>query len=101
MRNIPHDNHRFRGSKFILASQTKIQYYQLEVDRVMEALGHPEALVTDESRVVDFLSDFGSPTVANVTTLAKARQRLECDLTSSDLIWQVAERLRQSGQSKV
>ena len=46
--------------KFELAPQDKIEKYQKEVTVIVKALGHPEALVTDESRISDFMSVFDS-----------------------------------------
>jgi hypothetical protein len=44
-----------------LASQNEVNELQPQIERLLEALGHPEALVTDESTFLDFLSPFEFP----------------------------------------
>ena len=43
-----------KTKKVVFAPQTKIKKYQKEVQLVITVLGHPEALVTDESYISDF-----------------------------------------------
>jgi hypothetical protein len=47
--------------KFELASQNEVNELQPQIERLLAALGHPEALVTDESTFLDFLSPFEYP----------------------------------------
>jgi hypothetical protein len=44
-----------------IAEQDHIDTFSKEVDRVLSAIGHPEALVTDESQVGDFTIHIGVP----------------------------------------
>jgi hypothetical protein len=37
-----------------LAPTVRVRQYRAEIARILDALGHPEALVTDESRLSDF-----------------------------------------------
>ncbi len=45
-------------NKFESARQDRVERLEPEVQRILDVLGHPEALVTDESFIADF-SDFG------------------------------------------
>ena len=36
------------------APTARVRQYRAEIDRILEALGHPKAFVTDESRLRDF-----------------------------------------------
>lgn len=45
--------------KFVRASQAGIERHEATVARILEALGHPEAFVTDESLIGDFLDVTG------------------------------------------
>ena len=43
--------------RIVIADQEKVDIYEAEVNRILAALGHPEALVTDLSQVFDFGDD--------------------------------------------
>ena len=43
------------GRRIVLAPTDGVEAWSAGVRKVLEALGHPEALVTDESRFSDFL----------------------------------------------
>jgi len=43
--------------QIVIADQEKVDIYEAEVNRILAALGHPEALVTDLSQVFDFGED--------------------------------------------
>jgi hypothetical protein len=48
-------NERFRGMTIDLASQEKLSFVpEMEEHFLSEVLKHPEALITDESRISDF-----------------------------------------------
>jgi hypothetical protein len=55
------------------------------VQRVLDALGFPEALVTDESLVGDF--------TVTATSAKRASERLGVEVSESDYVVDVAERL--------
>jgi hypothetical protein len=40
--------------RYELAPTVRVRQYRAEIARILDALGHPEALVTDESRLSDF-----------------------------------------------
>lgn len=67
-----------------------------EVDRVLEALGHPEAFVTDESSVHDFLMWGEEPHVheRNQTRLDRMSAALGVPIETHDLLIAVAQRMR-------
>lgn len=43
--------------KIVIADQEMVDVYEAAVNRILAALGHPEALVTDLSQVFDFGED--------------------------------------------
>jgi len=73
-------------TKIELAEHDKIDFLQDYVDKVLEAIGHPEALVTNESLVWDFTSDKGK--------LKRVSKKLGFDVDPNDYIWQLAERYK-------
>jgi hypothetical protein len=76
-----------RPKKFELAPQEKINALGSRVDRVLEALGHPEALVTDLSTVNDFIEDDYDLEVVSI--------ELGIRVDASDYIWELAEQLEE------
>ncbi len=46
-------------TKYTIADQTRVNTFPISVAKVLAALGHPEAAVTDESEVWDFLPSCG------------------------------------------
>ncbi|MDO8622310.1 MAG: hypothetical protein Q7R80_03710 [bacterium] len=75
------------------APQRKIDALDEWVDRALEVLGHPEALVTDMSSVWDFL-DFGLNTKTRRTALRKLSEKFGFPVKAEDSLVQVAVRLR-------
>ena len=78
--------------KIELASQNKIDKLQPYIDKVLKALGHPEALVTDESMVCDFLDIFDKD--ERVKQVKKAHKKIGVNIFPGDYIWEVAERIK-------
>ena len=78
--------------KIKLASQDEVSQLELYVSKVLKALGHPEALVTDESYVSDFLcvSDEEEASLE----LAKACLKLGISFNKKDSVVAVARRLK-------
>ena len=60
-----------------------------QVQRVLDALGHPEAVVTDASAVGSLLLTAVDPE----GVLAEASEKLGVEVSEEDHVWQVAERL--------
>lgn len=72
-----------RGEQvFELAPQDKVFEFEYEVGLILETLGHPEALVTDESKISDFREETD-----------EIAELLGVEVNREDYIWQVAERL--------
>ena len=78
--------------KFELASQEECDQLEPYVDRVLVALGHPEALVTDESYVSDFLCFFDK--IEAEEELKEARRKLGISFDIKDSVVDVASKLK-------
>lgn len=78
--------------KFVLAEQDRVGVREKSVAILLKALGHPEALVTDESTVSDFLDVFSSE--LQDKQLKRLEKKLGFPVRESDYIWQVAETIR-------
>jgi hypothetical protein len=50
-----------------MARQDLVQKHRSMINKLLAELGHPEALVTDESTFLDFLSQFEFPTLSSAT----------------------------------
>lgn len=81
-----------KNVKIELAEQDKIKQLKPYVNQVIKALGHPEALVTDESIVFDFLDVFDID--ERIEQIEKARKNIKVNIFSGDFIWKVAERIK-------
>jgi len=77
--------------KIVLSKQNNIKQLEIQVDEVIRALGHPEALVTDESTVYDFLS-FIDKEEAN-KELDRAEEILGMAIDEDDTIVLLAKKL--------
>ena len=77
---------KLKITKIELADHDRVDSLREYVDRVLEALGHPEALVTDESQVRDFPSD--------ESRLRQIAKKLGFAVDKKDHIWQLAERYK-------
>lgn len=64
------------------APQDWVKVYEKEIQMVLDAVGHPEAWVSDES----MLSDFGKP-------IGPIAEKLGIKISPSDYIWEIAARL--------
>jgi hypothetical protein len=49
--------------KKIIITQDTTEFFEKQIDKLLEILGHPEALVTDLSTGLDFLCQFEYPTL--------------------------------------
>jgi len=77
---------RKKITKIELAENDKIELLRKYVDEVLEALDHPEALVTNESQVWNFTSDKNE--------LKRLSKKLKFSVDENDYIWQLAERCK-------
>jgi hypothetical protein len=83
---------KFKIKKIELADQSKVIQLDKYVKKVLIALGHSEALVTDESCVSDFLDIFDAD--LREKQVKKVEKKLKMKITKNDYIWQVAERIQ-------
>lgn len=81
---------RFKGMTITSAEQQRVVRLNESVQRVLMALGHPDAYVTDESRLSDFFDGF----LLTPSELVKISKTLNVMCIDSDeLIVDIAERL--------
>lgn len=84
---------------FELADQEGCDTFEKEVMHILRALGHPEALVTDESQVGDFcIHIFGAeadPEIVelNQKILAAVGVLMGRSVHESELVWEMAREL--------
>lgn len=87
-------------ARIVFAPQKKVENYEKELDVILEVLGHPEALITDESSVGDFTSVgfFRQPLTKRIAKRKQLEVRysklLGMPVALHDLLVDVAERLR-------
>lgn len=79
-----------KGRTFECAPQQRVARLDAYVQRVLDALGHPEAFVTDQSTLGDFYRAADPDSDAK---LARVAERLGLMLSFDDYIADVAERL--------
>ena len=79
-----------------MASDKRVAKFPEGVLAVLKALGHVEALVTDESSVWDFLDVFASKSEKEAQ-LRVIGKRLGMDVRKEDLIFDLAEKVEQGG----
>jgi hypothetical protein len=87
--------------RIVIADQDAVDQFPHGVQRVLGVLGHPEALVTDESQVGDFLMHYPSdPECARLEKegLAELSSLLGRPVTRRDWIWELARDLEAQGQ---
>ena len=76
----------------IVIVQDQVDLYEAEVNRILHALGHQEALVTDLSQVFDFGDD--------EETAADLAQLLGRPVKATEHIWKLAAELSEKGKAK-
>jgi hypothetical protein len=79
--------------KITFSEDEKIQQLQECVDWVLEALGHPEALVTDQSMINDF-ADYYLSVDEKDKWAEEVGKKLSLEVKRNDYVWEVAERYR-------
>ena len=79
--------------KIVSAPQDKVEELQSWVDQVLGAAGHPEAYVTDESLISDFVSIFAEKDEKEKRA-KDISNKLGVSVKSEDCIIKIAERLR-------
>ena len=93
-----------REGKIEFASQDRIKYLDAYVEQVLDALGHPEAFVSDESTISDFIDldkywtyseddDAHHLNAMGAQRLAEISQELGVEINCHDYIWEIAKKL--------
>ncbi len=78
--------------QIVIADQDMVDVYETEVNRILAALGHPEALVTDLSQVFDFGEDEEA-----AADLDKLMGRA---VGAGEHLWKLAAELAEKGKAK-
>lgn len=76
---------RFKGKKIVAAPQTDTIKYGREMACILDAIGHPEAFVTDMSSIGDFCLD--EPEIKQLTI------DFGFEVKESDLLIEIAKQL--------
>ena len=83
--------------KFELASQDEIPKYEKEIAIILKALGHSEALVTDESAISDFLPFLSSmDRKEEFKKFKKKMAKYNVDIDFQDYLIDVAKKMKES-----
>ena len=86
----------------IICEQDATEQFEPQVERIVAAMGHPEALVTDESQVFDFFPcicvGFDDEELARAheeeaRQVAQLRALLGRDVTGRERIWELGREL--------
>jgi hypothetical protein len=93
---------KVKGRIIELAPQSKID--QLDPDnkyvpKILKALGHSEALITDESEIYHFMCFFCSKK-ENEKELKKISKKLGVEVNENDYLTEVIEKLKKREDSK-
>jgi hypothetical protein len=83
--------------RFERAPANRVRQYRSEIDRILAALGHPEAFVTDESRLRDFplREDDDGP------SLTELRIDLGVRVRRDDRLVDIAQRMRAHAEALI
>lgn len=81
--------------RITLAEQDGVDTFEKEVSQLLGALGHPEAMVTDESQIRDFLV-WGVPSddPDNMEKLAAVSALMGRPVQRQDVLWELGRELR-------
>jgi len=82
-----------------LAKQDRVQDLEKYIAILLKALGHPEALVTDESYVSDFMDIFSSAKQKEKKILT-LRKKLGIYFNYQDFVVDVAEELKKKDNNE-
>lgn len=86
--------------KIELAPQFRIDELHKYVVRVLKAMGHEEALVTDESKISDFKPFFWEEKKDNQKWLTSLKKKLKIEVKMTDYVVDVAEKLKANKKEK-
>ena len=83
----------FTGKRVIISGQDEVEQLQLEIEQILDVLGHPEALVTDRSSICDFPLNEPCALLGvdpDAPSFAKLSERLGTDVHHADLLVDIA-----------
>ena len=88
------------GIDYTMASVDKVEKLEIFIDMVLEALGHSEAIVTDESELCDFLDIFYEPEETEAS-LDDLRERFGIKINDEyEKIVDLAERIKEKQEQE-
>jgi hypothetical protein len=82
------------GWKIVMADDDRVRELGDRILPVLAALGHPEALITDESTVSDFVDVFSTERQRSAI-LKGVSKRLGVEVKGDDLVVDVVRRVRE------
>jgi hypothetical protein len=77
------------AGKIELAGQHEVQRFRAEIDELLDAIGHPEALVTDLSALGDFADLW-----ENDLDIERLSEHFQVQVHEADLLVDLAARIR-------
>lgn len=83
-----------------IASQDAVDTFEKEVTQVLNAIGHPEAMVTDQSQVYDFMmfmEGVSDPQIdeLNEAVISGVTELMGRPVTGNEYIWKLGQELHQ------
>lgn len=87
--------------RVLLCAQDQVEAFEAQVDQVLDLIGHPEALVTDESQVSDFfcVMDAGDEeSRREQAVLAALTERAGRPVCAHDRLWEIARDIHAKGR---
>jgi len=85
---------------FELADTDRCSTVLEEIAKILKVLGHEEALVTDESYIIDFICVFAKPEEIEAS-LEMLRKELDVEIIDKyDKVVEVAERIKNAPKNK-
>jgi hypothetical protein len=85
----------FSKAKIISAPVSKIEEVETMVDSILEAIGHSDAYVTDESMMSDFF-EYGLDKREHHKELERIREVLGVNVSLGDYLYEIALRMRET-----
>lgn len=86
------------NKKITIAEQDLVSKFEEECNEILEALEHPEALITDESIIADFLS-FGYDKEHDQSIIKKLQKHFNDDnISSKTKIVELASSIREKNK---
>jgi len=87
-----------KSGKFEMAPQVRIEALDFYVQKILDALGHPEALVSDESQINDF-SDWGASKEDRDAWVLELSDKLGLPVERKEFIPDVALKLKRKTEA--